>query len=104
MFLILGHSKCKFCTQAKELLDECNLEFKYEDLFLKYGEDNWKVVFSNLKGRIKEQKSVPIIFLSEDQETPVDIDNLDERWKIIGTHQDLLRYTDNMDLTIDDNY
>jgi glutaredoxin len=104
MFLILGHTKCKFCNQAKELLNENNLNFKYEDLFLKYGEENWKNVFSTLRERILDQKSIPIVFMNNNDETIVDLEKLDETWRLIGTYQDLVTYIDNMDLTIDDNY
>ena len=104
MFLILGHEKCKYCTQAKELLNASNTEFIYESLFLKYGEENWRSVFTVLEDKIKDQKSIPIIFTCDDSETNVNLENLDESWKFIGTYQDLVSYIDNMQLTIDDNY
>lgn len=104
MFLILGHEKCKYCTQAKELLNANSIEFIYESLFLKYGEENWRSVFTVLKDKIKDQKSIPIVFTCDNDETTVNLDNLNESWKLVGTYQDLVSYVDNMQLTIDDNY
>ena len=104
MFLILGHEKCKYCTQAKELLNANNIEFLYESLFLKYGEENWRSVFTVLNDKIKGQKSIPIVFTCDDNETKVNLDNLDESWNLVGTYQDLVNYVDNMQLTIDDDY
>lgn len=104
MFLILGHEKCKYCTQAKELLNANNIEFMYESLFLKYGEENWRSVFTVLKDKINSQKSIPIVFTCNDDQITPDLENLDESWNLVGTYQDLVSYVDNMQLTIDDNY
>jgi glutaredoxin len=104
MFLILGTSECKFCYEAKRLLDENSLKYTYIDLSLKL--DDWRSIFSILKSILGPQKTIPIIFKeTEDASTVTELtlEELQRGRKLIGGFTDLKDYIEDQEITID-NY
>jgi glutaredoxin len=133
MFVVLGSPTCKYCTDAKRLLESndplSNIEYTYIDIPTTFG-DEWRSKFAVLKSLINEQKSIPIVFQcidpswSSEYEVPsIDIiynsvqvlidcinsnrvpgDAFQEHWKFIGGYTDLQNVVDNLDISIDNNY
>lgn len=113
MFLILGTSECKYCHEAKKLLNNLNLKYIYIDLVLKYG-DNWRSIFTLLKSILNTQRSIPIIFKDAigAEKTNTDKIVLDQNseinfadWQLVGTFFDLQDLIDDtLDLSISDDY
>ena len=107
MFLILGHSECKFCSKAKSLLNESSLDFIYFDVMSKYKED-WRCIFTLLKDRIKDQKSIPIVFYNPniiDLNLVIDsTEDINDSWSLIGTYTDLEVHISTQEITIDEDY
>lgn len=109
-FLILGTTECKYCHEAKKLLNQHNLKFIYVDLTLKFGEQ-WRSIFDVLKDKLGSQRTIPIIAVSsstiELDYTPIISPSLfdsDVSWQLVGNYFDLEEYLDSLPITLDDNY
>lgn len=65
MFIIFGTSKCSYCNQSKELLNNHHLKYIYYDLNDLYSD--WKQVFLDLpESLLNSQRSIPLIFNTDD--------------------------------------
>jgi len=98
MYLILGTPQCKYCIEAKKLLERKSLEFIYYDLMQTYG-DAWRDVFKDLNKYIGSQRTIPLIFTS-DKNTSSDVlkSILAGEWTFVGDYFKL------EDLTNDNDY
>lgn len=117
MFLVIGTPDCKFCIDAKNVLNSNSLEYIYYDLSLKYGE-SWRDIFTYFKAcpsvpNNRQPRGIPIIFrftgIVPQTETPVfelPTDPLEwsADWEYIGGIFDLEDYLDTVLDGIDDNY
>lgn len=105
MFLVLGTPECKYCLESKQFLDERGLKYTYIDLTIGLG-DNWRSIFSDLKSIIGAQRTIPIIFRSED--TAKVPDGLTSEslngWTFVGGYFDLVDLVNESDLSISDDY
>ncbi len=111
-FLILGTPDCKYCHEAKKLLNQHNLQFIYVDLALKFG-DQWRTIFDILKDKLGSQRTIPIVAVSKsDINMPIirsDMFDSRDSWQLVGNYFDLEEYIRDMnmgndDITLDDNY
>jgi len=105
MFLILGTGDCKFCHEAKRLLEENGLKYTYIDLSLKL--DDWRSIFGTLTSILGPQKTIPIIFktalASADTEAELTVDSLQSNgWSLVGGYTDLMDLIESQEITIDD--
>lgn len=111
MFLILGTSECKYCIEAKKLLETHSLKYMYIDVSLKLGV-NWRSIFVTLKTILNGQRSIPIIFkLKEHPMEPIEpVEPADytpallNQWDLLGSYFELEDSLDDDPLSIDNDY
>jgi glutaredoxin len=98
MYLILGTPECKFCTEAKALLNSKGLKYLYTDLGA-----NWKDYFTILKPILGLQRTIPIVFQGgPEPPSDISIEALAAAgWKIVGTFADLEDHITDIDISDD---
>jgi glutaredoxin len=118
MFLILSASFCKYCVDAKQILNNNNL--KYIDIDINLKSDNWRSILISLSSLTNDRKSIPIIFQSKDPnaddlqyaqsltdilfKSDPDYSDFSAFWTYVGGYTDLQNLIDNIDISIDNNY
>lgn len=96
-FLILGTSNCRYCTQAKILLEDECIKYTYVDLSKFYHPDPWQKIFDEDMLSNISQRAIPLIFkAAEDSaETETSTSTLDlskftnGQWEFLGGFQEL---------------
>jgi glutaredoxin len=109
IFLVLGTSRCEYCTRAKLLLDDEDIRYIYTDLDQVW--KDWRTVFDDKdiisSGLPSERKrTIPLIFRVDDDGTVLSrYTESGQKWKFIGgfdSLNDSLKSNDS--LKLDDDY
>lgn len=97
MFIVLGSSQCKLCTECIMFLDEKNQPYKYINLQSIF--DDWRYIFRLLEDIIGNQRSIPIVFRTDDctEITADNIRDLAKQWTFIGGLWQVQEYVFNKD-------
>lgn len=89
--LILGTKKCDYCTRAKVLLEDEDIEYTYIDLASVHSD--WKAVFNDstvasLLG--DRRRSIPLIFRRSDN--GVKLPYAEGTWQFVGGYDELRKW------------
>jgi len=106
MYVILGAPQCKYCNEAKKVLQ--GKSYKYVDLTTIYGTEGWRKIFSDIPAYIG-QRTIPLVFVIEgDRDVTVNthgelMDVISEA-TFVGGFIELIDHLESQDLAMDGDY